>query len=280
MNIGILQSAGIAGDIIEVALNHPENTDIFNPVIYSKENQNDKNVGSDLKFGNIEGVVVAPGSSTEFKFEGSMMMYLDEKIRLATILPGETEDNLATALTADVLSERITKAFRSLQRDFCISMPRVGVVALNAEKGEVETNVMMPAISGLAEQKVYAFGPYTLNEYLEENMYQNFDITLVVSDAQATKVVETVTSEHRTRFLAGIPMIMAMTDYPATFAFDKDDLLEPALALRKAVYHVMEISRNRKAWDEAHSNPLPKLYHERREDGEKARFAIPKKKAE
>ena len=58
----------MAGRIIETALSHPEHTDVFKPVIYSKENQNDKNVSSDLKFGNIEAVIVAPGSATEFKF--------------------------------------------------------------------------------------------------------------------------------------------------------------------------------------------------------------------
>ena len=60
MNIGILQPAGMAGRIIETALSHPEHTDVFKPVIYSKENQNDKNVSSDLKFGNIAAGIVTP----------------------------------------------------------------------------------------------------------------------------------------------------------------------------------------------------------------------------
>lgn len=263
-----------------MALNHPEHTDIFTPVIYSKENQNDKNVGSDLKFGNIEGVVVAPGSTTEFKFEGAMTMYLDEDFRMAVALPECPDDELPTSLTADHLRERITTAYRSMQRDFSISLPRVGVIALNEEKGDVENEIMAPVIKELTEQKVYAFGPYTFAEYLEENKYQSFDITLVISDAQASTLLGAVASDNRTRFIAGMPMIMAMTDYPATFDFDKDNLQEPALALRNAVYHVMEISRNRKVWDDAHANPLPKLYHERRDDSEKVRFAMPKKKAE
>ena len=85
VNIGILQSAGIAGRIIETALNNPEITDVFTPVIYSKENQNDKNVGADLKFGNIAAVVVAPGSTTEFSFPGAMIVYADQGRRIAGI---------------------------------------------------------------------------------------------------------------------------------------------------------------------------------------------------
>lgn len=49
MNIGILQSAGIAGTVIECALSTPDNDDVFTATIYSKDNGNDKNVGADLK---------------------------------------------------------------------------------------------------------------------------------------------------------------------------------------------------------------------------------------
>ena len=36
--------------------------------------------------------------------------------------------------------------------------------------------------------------------------------------------------------------------------------------------------RNRMEYDEPFANPLPKLYHEKREDGDKARFAMPRAK--
>ena len=36
----------------------------------------------------------------------------------------------------------------------------------------------------------------------------------------------------------------------------------------------IDIFRNRIHYDEPLANPLPKLYHEKREDGEKARFAV------
>jgi 4-hydroxythreonine-4-phosphate dehydrogenase len=36
------------------------------------------------------------------------------------------------------------------------------------------------------------------------------------------------------------------------------------------------VFRNRRFYDEPLANPLPKLFHEKREDGDKARFARPK----
>lgn len=276
MNIGILQSAGIAGRIIEVALNHPEHTDVFTPVIYSKENQNDKNVGSDLKFGNIQAVVVAPGSSTEFKFEGSVVVYIDDHLRLATAVPGKSIGEVSAALTKEVLTDCLRKCWMSLKRDFGLTMPRIGIVALNDTIDEAEKNIIAPAVAEATAEGIGVFGPYVLDDYLEENKFQHFDMTVVISDEQAQKMLGMVSSDLRTRFIAGIPMVMAQTDYSAAYEFDEADLEEPAQALRDAVYNVMDISRNRKVYDEAHKNPLPKLYHERRDDSEKVRFAVKK----
>lgn len=276
MNIGILQSAGIAGRIIEVALNHPEHTDVFTPVIYSKENQNDKNVGSDLKFGNIQAVVVAPGSSTEFKFEGSVVVYIDDHLRLATAVPGKSIGEMPAALTKEVLTDCLRKCWMSLKRDFGLTMPRIGIVALNDTIDEAEKDIIAPAVAEATAEGIGVFGPYVLDDYLEENKFQHFDMTVVISDEQAQKMLGMVSSDLRTRFIAGIPMVMAQTDYSAAYEFDEADLEEPAQALRDAVYNVMDISRNRRVYDEAHKNPLPKLYHERRDDSEKVRFAVKK----
>ena len=51
-----------------------------------------------------------------------------------------------------------------------------------------------------------------------------------------------------------------------------------ASSFRQAIYTAIDIYRNRKNFDEATANPLPKLYHEKRDDSEKTRFAVPKAK--
>ena len=47
-------------------------------------------------------------------------------------------------------------------------------------------------------------------------------------------------------------------------------------SFRQAVYMAIDICRNRRNYDAPLANPLPKLFHERRDDGEKVRFAVPK----
>lgn len=268
VNIGILQSAGIAGRIIETALNNPEITDVFTPVIYSKENQNDKNVGADLKFGNIAAVVVAPGSTTEFSFPGAMIVYADQGRRIA----GISSEQLA----ADGGAEAVRLAWQVIRRDFMVSMPRLAIVVSDEDSAAK----CQQTVKELTEQGVYVFGPYKADEYIEENHAQHFDMTLAAGETVLQNMLDELTSPSRSRYIAGMPMIMTQTDYPANKEFDESALNEPADALRQAVYLAIDISANRKAYDEAHENPLPKLYHERRDDSEKVRFAIPKKKAE
>ena len=48
-------------------------------------------------------------------------------------------------------------------------------------------------------------------------------------------------------------------------------------SFRHAIYCAIDAFRNAIDYDEPLVNPLPKLYHEKRDDSEKVRFAIPKK---
>ena len=49
-------------------------------------------------------------------------------------------------------------------------------------------------------------------------------------------------------------------------------------AMRHAIYLAIDIYRNRQEFDAPLSSPLPKLYHEKRDESDKVRFAIPKKR--
>ena len=44
--------------------------------------------------------------------------------------------------------------------------------------------------------------------------------------------------------------------------------------MRQAIYTAIDIFRNRQNYDEPLANPLPKLFHEKREEGDKARFTV------
>ena len=58
----------------------------------------------------------------------------------------------------------------------------------------------------------------------------------------------------------------------------QNDLFRLRIALvDDPLYLAVDTFRNRFHYDLSVQNPLPKMYHERKEDGEKARFAVRKK---
>jgi 4-hydroxythreonine-4-phosphate dehydrogenase len=77
----------------------------------------------------------------------------------------------------------------------------------------------------------------------------------------------------------GFPFVITTPDHGPAFDIAGKGEADPA-SLRHAIYAAIDILRNRKEYDDPQKNPLPKLYHEKREDGEKVRFISKKTEQE
>ena len=161
-----------------------------------------------------------------------------------------------------------------------ISNPRVAILALNpTEQGNEEKEIIAPAISNLAEKGVQAFGPYTAETFFENRYYDEFDGILAMHYDQGVPLLKTLATESVVKFNANLPIISTEPDCHVRFNTTGKCLVD-ANSLRHAIYTAIDIYRNRMNFDEPLQNPLPKLYHEKHDDGEKVRFTIPKKKHE
>ena len=78
---------------------------------------------------------------------------------------------------------------------------------------------------------------------------------------------------------AGLPYVRTSPDHGTAFDIAGCNKASEA-SFRQAIYTAIDIPRNRKADDEARKNPLPKLYHERKEDGNRNRHVTPNAAAE
>ena len=74
---------------------------------------------------------------------------------------------------------------------------------------------------------------------------------------------------------AGLPFVCTAVSGDGQPAAGKG-LADPS-PLRYAIYAAVDMFRNRTGYDLPMGNPLPKLYHEKRDEGEKLRFSVPKK---
>ena len=74
---------------------------------------------------------------------------------------------------------------------------------------------------------------------------------------------------------AGLPIVRTSPDHGTAYDIAGKNIADES-SFRNAIYLALDVFRNRIEYDEPFSNPLKKLYHEKRDDSEKVRFSINK----
>ena len=219
----------------------------------------------------------------------ALMILMNESLRVALVTTHLAVKDIAKAITKEAIVEKATIFHQSLKRDFRISSPRIAVLSLNPHAGDdgllgtEEKEVILPAIEELAGKGIQAFGPYAADGFFGSRTYDYFDGVLAMYHDQGMTPFKTLSPEEGVRFTGGLPIVRTA---PAIAAIsgtmehhtpEKDAIRSQAYAdsLRHAIYTATDVLRNRVSYDEPYANPLPKLYHEKRDDSEKVRFRSP-----
>lgn len=208
----------------------------------------------------------------------TMPILCNENMKIASVAGDILMKDVPAAITKENIKEKAKMLHKSMRRDFRISNPRIAVLALNPgkEPGKEEKEVILPAVNELADEGVEAFGPYPADEFFGNGYFNSFDAILAMYYDQGAIPFKTLSQDTGILYHAGLPVIFTEPDMtPCYDAAGKN--ITDAGALRNAVYMAIDIFRNRTEFDEASANPLKKLYHEKKDDSEKVRFAIPKK---
>ena len=229
----------------------------------------------DLKNGLYDVLVQAPvvSSRTPDLDDKSLLIMFTDDIRIALATNHLPIKDVAASITSEKLVEKCRLLHTSLKRDFRINNPRLAVLALNPQPGAEEENIISPAIKTVEEAGIQAYGPFTADEFFGNGLYHDFDGILAMYDDQGNVPFKTLATEFGVKMKAGFPFVITTPDHDPCFDIAGKGMADPA-SLRHAIYAAIDIFRNRIHYDEPLTNPLPKLYHEKREDGDKARFAV------
>ena len=202
-------------------------------------------------------------------------------MRVALVTTHLAIKDVADAITQEAIIEKATIFHQSLKRDLSISNPRIAVLALNPHAGDggvigtEEETIIKPAISELEKAGIQAFGPYPADGFFGSGMYFRFDGVLAMYHDQGLAPFKTLALENGVNFTAGLPIVRTSPDHGTAYDIAGKGIADES-SFRQAIYAAIDIWRNRQNYDEPLANPLPKLYHEKREDGEKARFTVKK----
>ena len=229
----------------------------------------------DLQKGLYDVLVMAPvkPNPNPAKDEKALTIMLSDAVRIGLVTTHLPIKEVSQAITVDKIVAKGTIFNTSLKRDFRISNPRLAVLALNPQQGTEEQEMILPAIEELEKSGVQAFGPYVADEFFGQAMYHDFDGVLAMYDDQGVVPFKTLAPEYGVKLKAGITAICTTPDHGPAFDIAGKGMADEQ-SMRHAIYTAIDMFRHRIEYDEPMAHPLPKLYHEKREDGDKARFAV------
>ena len=229
----------------------------------------------DLQKGLYDVLVQAPmrSNANPGKEDKSLTMMVSDLVRIGLVTTHLPLKDVPGAVTVEKIVDKAAIFFASLRRDFRISNPRIALLALNPQLGSEEETIIKPAIEQLEKQGIQAFGPYVADDYFGEKMYYDFDGVLAMYDDQGLVPFKTLAVDGGVKLKAGISAVCTTPDHGPAFDIAGKGVADEQ-SMRQAIYTAIDMYRHRIDYDEPLAHPLPKLYHEKREDGEKARFAV------
>jgi 4-hydroxythreonine-4-phosphate dehydrogenase len=235
--------------------------------------------------GLVDAIVTAPAKANKqiAKTSKTLSILVNEDLCMALVTKGLAIRDVADAITQPIIVEKATLFHRYLKRDRLVSNPRIAILALNPkvsedeqEKSEEHT-VIKPAIEELEQKGIQTFGPYPADEFFSTGSYQRFDGVLAMYYDQGMTPFKSLNDLPRVSIVAGLDTVCTSPDTDIHLDIAGQGTADPA-AMRTAIYEAVDDCRNRRHYDEPMGNPLPKLYHEKRDDSEKARFNVSKGK--
>lgn len=210
--------------------------------------------------------------------EGKALMILaNESLRVALVTGHVPVAKIAATITQELIQEKLAIFNTSLKSDFGIGAPRIAVLALNPHAGDggvigkEEETIITPAIKAMREQGILCYGPFPADGFLGSGAYSHFDGVLAMYHDQGLVPFKVLAMENGVNFTAGLPIIRTSPDHGTAFDIAGKNMASPD-SFRQALYMAIDIYRNRKNDSEARSNPLRKLYFEKRDDSDKLKL--------
>lgn len=266
-------------DLLNSILGEEELPELCNITLYGADGQPEKmalhDAVEDWRNGNIQGIVCLPFASdvmealNECLGEGAEQMvglYVTAGMKMASVMGSMAETEAMSQITKEAVVTRVKQIAGILKRDFLISNPRIAVSFIKEDEAkdadEDRKDIAAEAVGELSKSGVLAFGPVNGGVFFDKGDHQAYDALVEVYDGQYMECMVNTTDDAPLKVMTGV-------DIPAVSAQYEGVL--------HAIFMVLDMMRNRKMYDEPFANPLQKLYRERREDGDKARFAVKKK---
>ncbi|MCB0642689.1 MAG: 4-hydroxythreonine-4-phosphate dehydrogenase PdxA [Phaeodactylibacter sp.] len=235
----------------------------------------------DLRAGLIDALVTAPINKAAmqmaaFPYTGhteyltkelggkeSLMLMVRDKLRIGLVTNHLPLRDVAEALSKELVMQKIRLFNQTLKIDFGIERPTIAVLGLNPHAGDdgligqEEEQLIRPAVVELKKSGMMVMGPFPADGFFGASQYQKFDGVLAMYHDQGLVPFKTLSFGNGVNFTAGLPFVRTSPDHGTAYDLAGKNEADPS-SFRSALFMAMDITKNRRTYQEMHQDPLKK----------------------
>lgn len=180
-----------------------------------------------------------------------VMVLASEDLRVALATIHIPLKDVTKSLKKENLLNHLRILCQSLEADFGLKQPSIGVLGLNPHAGDggvignEEIERIGPVIEELSEEGVHIKGPFAADGYFGNQIYKKFDATFAMYHDQGLIPFKTLTFGKGVNFTAGLPIIRTSPDHGTAFNIAGKNLADER-SFDSAYQMAVEMAQNRK----------------------------------
>ena len=221
-----------------------------------------------LKKNEVDVLVTAPINketiqSDDFSFPGhtsylaqelegnSLMFMVSDNLKVALLTDHIPIKDIAASVSEELLKEKLKELQTSLQYDFGINRPKIGVLGINPHTGdkgvigEEDDTIIRPVIEKLSADGNLIYGPFAADSFFGNQSHKQFDGILAIYHDQGLIPFKTLTFGEGINFTAGLNKVRTSPDHGTAFEIAGKGVAEIG-SFRAAIFMARKIFSNRK----------------------------------
>ncbi|MBB5721969.1 4-hydroxythreonine-4-phosphate dehydrogenase [Loktanella ponticola] len=163
-----------------------------------------------------------------------VMMLACDALRVVPVTIHVPLAQVATDLTASLLTDTLLITHAAMRRDFGVKRPRIAVAGLNPHAGEdgkmgvEEIEMITPVLDALRSEGMDLIGPMSADTMFHAAARQNYDVAVCMYHDQALIPVKTLGFDTGVNVTLGLPFIRTSPDHGTAFDIAGKGLANPS----------------------------------------------------